>query len=195
MPWEFVEAKIVAGRACAVFCLRDTRESRALWPYAFLAELSVSISANQLEVSLAVTNTGPEPFSFTGALHTYLSVADITATQVKGLAGLRYRDTAAGGVEKQDTSPQVGFTGEVDRTYFNAPAEAQVVEPGRTTLVRKDGFMDTVVWNPAREKCALEADMEPEDYRRFVCVEAAAVGQPIRLWPGERWMGTQALIA
>jgi glucose-6-phosphate 1-epimerase len=55
--------------------------------------------------------------------------------------------------------------------------------------------MDTVVWNPAREKCALEADMEPEDYRRFVCVEAAAVGRPIRLAPGERWMGTQALIA
>jgi len=33
------------------------------------------------------------------------------------------------------------------------------------------------------------------DYRRFVCVEAATVGSPVRLAPGERWEGTQTLEA
>ena len=195
MPWDFVGAEIVGDRACATFRLRDTQESRDLWPHAFLAELSVSIGGSRLEVMLTVTNPGAGPFAFTNALHTYLSVMEISLTQVKGLVGLPYRDAAAGGIEKLESQPQVDFTGEVNRIYFNAPAEAQVVEPGRVTAVQKAGFTDTVVWNPAAEKCAVVADMEPADYRRFVCVEAAVVGQPVQLAPGERWMGMQTLVA
>ena len=65
----------------------------------------------------------------------------------------------------------------------------------RTTVIRKDGFPDAVVWNPGAAKCATMADLEPEDYLRFVCVEAAAVRTPVHLEPGERWEGRQALRA
>jgi glucose-6-phosphate 1-epimerase len=61
--------------------------------------------------------------------------------------------------------------------------------------VQKAGFADAVVWNPGAEKCVTMADLEPEDYQRFVCVEAAAVRAPIQLAPGERWQGTQTLKA
>ena len=195
MPWEFSGAKVKGDRAAAIFRLRSIDESRSLWPHVFLAELTVSIGGSQMEIALGVANTGAEPFVFTTSFHTYLSVSDITTTSVAGLVGLRYRDAAAGGVEKQENSPQLDFTGEVNRIYFHAPAEARLVELGRTTVVRKAGFSDTVVWNPAPEKCATMSDLKPDDYRRFVCIEAATVGVPVPLAAGERWQGTQTLVA
>ncbi len=195
MTWDLTAAEADGQRAVAMFRLSDTAESRRHWEHRFLAELTLAIGGDRMSVMLAVTNTGAEGFDFTAALHTYLAVAGITATTVTGLAGLRYRDTAAGGIEVHDGAPQVEFAGEVNRIYLRTPAETRVVEPGRTTVVQQAGFPDTVVWNPAAAKCATMADLEPEDYRRFVCVEAAAVGVPIRLAPGERWQGTQTLLA
>ena len=195
MPWEFSGAEVTGAGASATFRLRDTEESRRLWASAFLAELTVAIGGNQLAVTLTITNTGAEPFTFTSALHTYLAVADLTATAVEGLAGVRYRDAAAGGTESQQAAPRVDFTGEVNRIYFDAPAELRLVEPGRTTLIRSAGFPDAVVWNPAAAKCATMSDLEPDDYQRFVCVEAGVIGTPVSLAPGARWQGTQTLAA
>lgn len=196
MPWEPVDVKAGAEGAVAAFRVTDTPDSRRQWDHAFAVELSVALGGDQLGLTLTVTNTGAEPFDFTAALHTYLALAaDISATTVEGLTGLTYRDAAAGGVEVYEESPQVSFPGEVNRIYFDAPAQARLVEPGRTTLVQKAGFPDAVVWNPGAAKCATMADLEPEDYHRFVCVEAAAVRTPIRLTAGEHWQGTQTLIA
>ena len=155
----------------------------------------VSLGGRDLAITLAITNTDDEPFTFTAALHTYLAVADLTEARVEGLAGLRYRDHTAGGTEAQQVSAQVDFSREVDRLYLNAPAELRLVEAARTTVIRSAGFPDAVVWNPGAEKCAAMADLEPGDYRRYVCVEAAAVGAPVVLAPGERWQGTQTLVA
>ncbi|MCX6029757.1 MAG: D-hexose-6-phosphate mutarotase [Chloroflexi bacterium] len=194
LPWGFIGAAATADGAAATFQLHDSEASRGLWANAFLAELTVSTGGKQLVVTLAVTNTGAGPFTFTTALHTYLAVADIAATTVEGLAGLRYRDAAAGGVEGVDAEPQVRFAGQVDRIYFDVPAELRVIEPARTTVVRSAGFPDAVVWNPGAAKAATLADLEPDGYRRFVCVEAAVIAAPVRLAPGERWQGTQTLV-
>lgn len=148
-----------------------------------------------MAVTLAITNTGAGPFTFTSALHTYLAATDLAATAVEGLAGVRYRDAAAGGTESRQVAPRVDFTDEVNRIYFDAPAELRLVEPGRITLIRSAGFPDTVVWNPAAAKCATMPDLEPDDYQRFVCVEAGWIGTPANLAPGARWQGTQTLVA
>ncbi len=195
MPWEFVGAQAAGDSAVATFRVHDTEDSRRLWAHPFLAELTVTIGGSQLAVTLAVTNNGAEPFTFTGAFHTYLAVADINATSVEGLAGVHYRDAAAGGAEADQAAPTVDFPGEVNRIYFNAPAELRLVEAGRTTRVRSAGFADAVVWNPGRVKIATMADLEPNDYQRFVCVEAACVGAPISLARGATWQGTQTLVA
>ena len=195
MPWELSDAKNSTDTASATFRLRDTDDSRRHWPHAFLAELTVVVGGNQLAVTLAITNISAEPFAFTSGLHTYFSIADLAATTVAGLTGLRYCDAAAGWVDHQETAAHIEFTGEVNRIYFDAPAEVRLVEPHRTTLIRAAGFADTVVWNPAAAKCATFSDLEPDDYRRFVCVEAAAIANPIQLAPDERWQGSQTLLA
>lgn len=193
--WELTSAAAAGEGASATLRLADTEDTRRLWPHAFLAELTVAIGGNRLAITLAITNTGAEPFTFTAALHTYLDVADSAATRVEGLAGLRYLDKAGGGVERRQESPQVRFAGEVDSVYYGAPAELRLVEPERTTIIRSAGFTDAVVWNPGAANCTRLRDLAPNDYRRFVCVEAACVGAPVRLPPGERWEGAQTIVA
>ena len=195
MPWGFVGAATSGEVITATLRLQDSEETRRDWPHRFLAELIVSLGGRELAITLAITNTDDEPFTFTAALHTYLAVADLAEARVEGLAGLRYRDHTAGGTEAQQVSAQVDFSGQVDRLYLNTPAELRLVEAARTTVIRSAGFPDAVVWNPGAGKCAAMADLEPGDYRRYVCVEAAAAGAPVALAPGERWQGTQTLVA
>ena len=38
-------------------------------------------------------------------------------------------------------------------------------------------------------------DMDPEGYRRMLCVEAAAIDPPLVLQPGREWKGSQAIEA
>ncbi len=195
MTWELVSADPVEQGAVARFRVTDTPESRAQWDHGFQAELAVEIGGNAFSVTLAVTNTGISPFDFTTSFHTYLAVDEISETAVEGLVALTYRDAAAGGVEAQEDAALLDFRGEVNRIYFDAPAVAHLTEKDRTTVIRKHGFPDTVVWNPGAAKCVTMADLEPEDYLRFVCVEAAAVKTPVHLGPRERWEGRQALRA
>ena len=195
MEWEFRSAQAVGTRATAVFSLRDTEDSRRRWDYPFAAELTVLLGDKQLAVTLAITNTGPKPMTFTSGLHTYFAVADLAAATVENLAGIQYRDAAAGWTDHRQTQPALGFTGEVNRIYFNTPAELCLSEPTCTTLIRSEGFADTVIWNPSATQCPTMPDLEPDAYLHFVCVEAAAIGNPIQLAPGERWQGAQILLA
>ncbi len=182
-----------AGVDSAVFQLADSEATRAVWPQHFLAEYSVRVRDERLEMSLSVTNTGQEPFSFTAALHTYLRVQSLDRTAVVGLAGLHYLDSASGGQDQLEEAGQVTFPGEVDRIYRSTPVWLRLVEPGRELRIGSEGFPDTVVWNPGAQKCALLADMEPDGYLRFVCVESAAAANPAHLAPGASWRGAQIL--
>ncbi len=192
MTWELGGVSEPGDWVSAVLRLRDTEESRAIWPHPFAADLTVSVGGKRMEVRLEATNTGREPFSFTGGLHTYFRVADLHKASVRGLRGMRFRDAAKGWVDTLEESPLVEFADEVNRVYFEAPGELELVEPGGRTVIRQAGFTDTVIWNPGAAKCALVKDMEPEDYLRFVCVEAATYERAVRLNPGERWEGVQS---
>ena len=52
----------------------------------------------------------------------------------------------------------------------------------------QEGFTDAVVWNPGAADAAALADMEDEEYRRFVCIEPALL-DPHTLSAGESWEG------
>jgi glucose-6-phosphate 1-epimerase len=195
LAWEFVGVKSEGEWLAAVLRLQDSAETQRDWPHRFLAELRVALGGRTLAITLGVTNTDDRPFGFTAALHTYLAVANPAETHLEGLAGLHYRDHAAGGSEAQQVADWVDFPGEVDRLYFGAPTELRFVEGGRTTVIRSAGFPDAVVWNPGAVKAASMADLEVSEHWRFVCVEAAVAGAPVALAPGERWQGTQTLVA
>lgn len=169
--------------------------THALWPHAYVAELRVELERRALLIELCVRNTGTEAFAFTAALHSYFAVDDSAAATVHGLDGLRYRDSAGGNRLVDERADAVRFDGEVDRIYFGVPGPVELREPRRRLRIASPGFADCVVWNPGAHKAAALADLAPADYRRFVCIEAAAIGTPLRLEPGQSWRGAQRLEA
>jgi glucose-6-phosphate 1-epimerase len=183
------------GVAEAVLRFRDTPATRALWPHAFTADLTVSVSGRTLVLALEVTNDGDAPLAFTGALHTYLRVANAPGTFVRGLEGAHYRDKVAKLDDVVEKSARLAVDRPLDRVYRTAPPVIGVEEPGRTTKISATGFADTVVWNPGPAKSPEPSDLEPDGYLRMLCVEAAAASTPVEVAPGATWRGTQMLVA
>ena len=189
--WTLIDSQAASAR----WRLESSAATLAIWPRAFRCELAVAIGGARLQIELDVTNTGHAPMSFTAALHTYLRVADIAEVRLLGLQGLRYRDSTQGTAEFIERAGPLAIEAEVDRIYFDAPSQLQMIEPSSRLLIEQQGFTDTVVWNPGPEKGAALADLEDGGYRRMLCVEAAVIGKPIHLAPGEAWRGSQTLIA
>lgn len=192
-PWQRVNVPNEPGDS-ALFRLQDSDATRALWPQQFLAEYAVVLGNDALSMTLTLRNMSKQSWSFTAALHTYLRVQDIAQVSITGLQNLRYSDSAAGGTIVTEAALTASIVGEVDRIYFSTSRPITVNEPSHRTLVcRADGFADTVIWNPGADKGATLTDLETDGYRRMLCVEAAAIAEPIVLQPDATWSGTQHL--
>lgn len=191
--WTPVEDRDSDARA--VLRLDPALATHPLWPYRYDGELVIELQARSLSIRLRVRNTGSDAFAFTAALHSYFAVDDIATATVRGLQGLRYRDSADDGTLVEDNAAALRCEGEIDRIYFDAPAVIELREPQRRLRIRGPGFRDCVVWNPGEAKAAALADLDDGGFRRFVCIEAATIGIPIRLEPGAVWEGAQILEA
>ena len=175
--------------------LQADAQTLAIWPHRFACELVVTLADRELLIELSVENTDSQPQTFTAALHSYLRVGEIADARIEGLQGLRYRDSTQGTREFVEAAASMAIVGEVDRIYFDAPQSLRLRERDRQLRIEQRGFVDTVVWNPGAERGAAFADLEPEGFRRMLCVEAATVGRPVTLQPGQRWSGSQRLVA
>ena len=192
--WRLARVDTGAADALAVFELSDDDVSRSQWPFAFALELTVCVQGQRLDVELAVANRGITSFDFTAALHTYLRLADIGAVRIDGLQGCRYEDALTGALQ-DDADDELRIDGETDRIYFGVKRPLELIAGPVRIGIEADGFPDVVAWNPWREKSARLADLATDDFRRFVCIEAALIGRPKRLQPSEEWTGRQSLIA
>lgn len=195
LPWTVESiANHHAERSTVVLTLKDDAHTRSIWPYAFLAQLSVTLEPNRLALAFQVTNTGEEAWPFTGALHSYLHVDDIARSELSGLQGTRYQDATDGNVEVTDPDSSVKVSAELDRVYLAPPASLQLIEEGKPALqIGKTGFTDTVVWNPGPELIQTLQDMPNDDWQRMLCVEAACASAPVIVQPGQTWIGSQVL--
>ena len=195
MEWMLTGTQVTSSASGAVFQVGDNESSRQVLPQPFVAELTVTVGGQQLELELAIHNPGEEAFSFTGALHTYLRVAEIEDISLSGLVNQPYLDTVGGRTGYTQLEEDLLIRGEVDRIYYNAPRRLVLREKERQTVIEAQGFPDAVVWNPGAELGASLADLEPDGYRRMLCVEAVVTGGPITLLPKKSWHGAQLLTA
>lgn len=190
MEWRVSEGSEPAE---SLLTLADTPESLAEWPYAFQIALGVALSANSLTISLTVHNTGEEAFPFQGALHSYLLVGNAPECELDGLQGLDYLDEVTKKMEAGGETA-IRFGSEVDRAYFAGGSRVLRIKNGGPDLVvTSENFPDVVVWNPGPDHGI--ADLTPEAWRQFLCVEAAQLGSEESLPPGGSWSGTQTLRA
>ena len=189
--WQWVEGVRRGDVMIGVLRLSDNASTRALWPHAFEAELSFSFSGLQLDVELAVTNTGEAPFDFQAALHSYLLVDDVRRARLGGLFGVKYTDNNTGHSQHQELDP-FSFAGEIDRIYWDASGPLNLATAAGRTSITREGFADVVVWNPGPAKAAALADLPDDDWLQLLCVEAAQIGLPVTLAPGQEWVARQS---
>ncbi len=181
------------GRAVARFRLNRNALAGDAWQHGFQLDYQITFSAQQLAMTLDVTNTSSSEWEFCAALHTYLRIADINDLAVTGLQDLRYLDQVAGGVQCVQKEAALRITGEIDRIYADAAGTLLLDDGTRQLAIAKSGFQDVVVWNPGQNKAAALSDMAPLDYASFVCIEAGTILRPASLEPGQRWSGTQSI--
>lgn len=161
------------GSTTVVLGLESSPETLAIWPHAFRLAMEITVGKT-LQLALVTRNTGDAVFTITQAMHTYFAVGDIAQTTVTGLEGTQYLDKAAdgnGATKQQDGA--ISINSEVDRVYFGIPAELAIVDGAlkRTIRITSSGNKTAVVWNPWAKIAAGMADLQDDDYLRFVCVE------------------------
>lgn len=192
LSWSVHPAHLDAEQAHVALSLGDSAQTRVWWDQAFEARLLVALSPGALQVELAVRNTDAKPLTFTGALHTYLAVSDVSQALLQGLGDRAEWDA----VEDRHASAahELRFVGEFDRVYSAAPHAYTLRDGAHTLSIEQDAdWAQTVVWNPGADKCASLSDMPANGWQQMLCVEAAQVYEPITIAPGGFWQGAQRL--
>ncbi|QEL66265.1 glucose-6-phosphate 1-epimerase [Oryzomicrobium terrae] len=192
--WEVSDQSQHNGCTLVSLVCGDDAASRTLWPHAFRAELTVAIEGERLDLELSLTNPGEAPFAFTGALHTYLKVAEVEEVSLEGLYGLDYLDKLKDAAPTRETAPSLVVEREVDRIYYDCARPLLLRDEQHTLGINTEGFSDVVVWNPWEGAEARFPDLAAKDFRRFLCVEAAVARQPVTVAPGEEWWGRQTVV-
>ncbi|MCF2530343.1 D-hexose-6-phosphate mutarotase [Yinghuangia soli] len=177
--WELEQVEEEDAEVRLAFVLRSSPETLALWPHAFTLTARIRIGA---ECTVEIEAQGEH--RSTGALHTYLDVAEADATRVTGL-GPEYVDKVHGDAPGRQDGPLVPDE-RVDRIYTRPEPVSRVEDAarGRVVEVHHRGHSDVVAWNPGEELAAGMADVPDDAYRRFVCVETARIESPLTAGPG-----------
>lgn len=187
LRWAIDENVMEAGVPRVVLRLGQSEDS-GNWKFGL--QLTVSLGRHgELNVEMDIKNCGEEMMTFSAALHAYFLVGNVEEVAVRGLKGLTYRDTVNEGSVVVEEEVNVKVEGEVDRIYTGSPNKVELVlSGGSTVVVEKDGLPELVVWNPAVEKAAALKDMPDEDWKKFVCLEPAAVFPLIEIEGGRNYL-------
>ncbi len=185
--WRLESVEAGAGSTIAVFGLDSSMATSDEFRHDYSARYVVR-AGQRLELQMTITNTGATSFAFEEVFHAYLAVGDVHQVTIEGLDGAEYVDKVGGSTDPLPVQSGLVTLGtEVDRVYRSS-AEVRVVDPvlKRVLVVRKAGSGSTVVWNPGAAKAAAAADIGPDHWREFVCVEAGNVqADAITLDPGQ----------
>jgi glucose-6-phosphate 1-epimerase len=193
--WSLDTERCAEDYALVTLAISDDETSRAIWPHAFTAEITLMLEVDRIDIEFCVTNTGGVPFEFTGALHSYLRVTQVEDVSLEGLYGHNYRDAANSDQIVRDSGIELTIDNEVDRVYYDIQRPQQLNAGNLSLTIESQGFPDVVVWNPWVELCAELKDMPADGWRQMLCVEAAIAQNPISLPAGEEWYGRQTLVA
>jgi len=172
--WRVLDSGEQDGAAFAVLGLNQGDLSPQLtsaWPHAFELALRVSVRDAELAMTLEVRNTGDRPFPFAAALHTYHLVEDVEAVRIDGVQ-----------------AETLAITDKLDQVFEHIAGPIAFDNGADKLLLQQSGFTDAVVWNPGAADAAALPDLEDEEYRNFVCIEPALLGQQM-LEPGGTWRG------
>jgi len=176
IPWKLEAITHADSNVTVALSTSADEVTRKTWQGDFHL-LFCATFGEQLRLELIVTNRGTLPFRYEEALHSYYRVGNVEKVKVRGLGGASYIDKVEARKEKHQRGDAV-LTGETDRVYRGTSAAVEIEDPvlRRRILVSKEDSRETVVWNPWSQKAGAMADLGADEWRQFVCVETANVG-------------------
>ena len=172
--WHVLAIQQLADGATDIqLMFEQSKKTLDLWPFPFKAVINF-IVGNSLQVIFNVTNTGTTSFQYSDALHTYFNISDIAAIELDGFDNSPYYE-AFGNELLQQKHITLNQGIENNRRYVHHPGEAIITDPGfnRKINIKKTGSKVTVVWNPGAITSKKFADMRPDGYKNFICIEPA----------------------
>ena len=193
--WEIVETEANKNNISISLAHTSTEETLEQWPHTFRVIYTIHLKQHTLSTSLSVENTGEEPFTFTGALHTYFNLPHVSSAKVAGLGGLSYLDNLQGRKEETESDePHCVINKETDRVYLSTPNQLTIEDGyGVTYSINKSPSLpDAVLWNPWINKSHAMQDFNNYGWRHMVCVETAVVKDPIEVAPHSTWYVLEA---
>lgn len=191
--WQYVGAQVQADAITARWLWEPAAPCHVDFPHGVRAEVAITLSPGALCVALSATNTGNTAWALTGALHTYLAVQGADMAALQGLEGRAFWDAAKSFSPAVQTGA-VELGAEIDRVYARVDHPLVLRDAAGALQVSQDAaWPETVVWNPGPALCATLPDMPASDWMRMLCVEAAAINQPVALHPGQHWHASQTL--
>ena len=167
--WEALEA----GGASSRFRLVVDEDARGATARLELTLTTVATDG-ALSSTLVIRNLGETEALVEAALHSYFAVSDVTSVVVRGLEACPFFDKVSG--ERREPAEAIEFGSLVDRIYDVPRIPVDIEDAGwsRTLRVTGTGSPQVVVWNPGPD--AAPSDLGPGEWRDFVCVEAAVLG-------------------
>jgi galactose mutarotase-like enzyme len=156
LPWRVTRQ----AAASATLELRSTDDTRAVYPFEFVVELSCAIEAGDLVVRQRFMNVGDRPMPIQPGVHPYFRVADATKAQAGVVTdATRGRDNRTGEL--------VAVRSPLELTA--AELDLHLLDPvARTTRLVRPGLKDLVVERGADERVVVVWTLAGKD---FVCVE------------------------
>jgi glucose-6-phosphate 1-epimerase len=174
MPWQVLSIESLSNDNTKVILqLQSNNETLTIWPYQFNAQLIVEIGVS-LKVQLQVTNNDIQTFTYSNALHSYFNISNIEQINILGLQNAAYYWGFENEVQQQ-LEEKLCFVQEENRRYINHTQTCTIIDEtyNRKMVVEKQGSKVTVVWNPGQEVATSMADIHPNGYQNFVCIEPA----------------------
>lgn len=182
--WSFDSQESSADFTRAVLKLSNAL-TNPLFPFQCSVRLQVTLSET-LELSLITANEGGEAFHLSQALHTYLPISDLSNAHIEGLKGCQYADKLLDYAESVESRDLVSLEQPTDRVYFDSSDSLNLIDGDSTRTIYKQNSNTTVVWNPGFDTAEKMIDIGSENYRSFLCIEAANAMSDTRVVePGE----------
>ncbi|KJK06706.1 D-hexose-6-phosphate mutarotase [Pseudomonas tussilaginis] len=183
--WQLLGIAETGDTVRVDFNLPDTQGNLPGWPHNVELKLSI-VLGEQLTIALTSYNLDNVPVTISQALHSYFAVSDVREVNVEGVDGLRYIETLADW-ESRAQQGDLGFAGETDRIYLQAPKKLSIVDPAwnRRIHLSSSGSRSAVIWNPWTDRAAQLTDMANDGWQRMLCIETANVWDDVvTLAPG-----------
>jgi len=154
------------------FRLTDNLQTQKIWPFNFELTLKATLT-DQVKLELVSKNTGNMPFSYRGALHSYLNISAPESCLVSGLHQQYNNSLNKGSAETGNGSLQIDRA--IDAIYKKAPSSIVLSDQGyhRKLLVNNSGNDSEVLWTPWVDGAKAFNDMPDNGYETMFCIESA----------------------